>query len=58
MVWNYSSNHKTFSKTYFFRLLFFARVINDFHPDNIVHFAEQRAAPYSMKTQKRKVYSR
>ena len=30
------------------------RVINDFQPDTIVHFAEQRAAPYSMKNSKTK----
>ncbi len=59
MVWNHSSNHKInfqnidiFSEYY--SLL---RVINDFQPDNIVHFAEQRAAPYSMKNSKTKRYT-
>ena len=33
------------------------RVINDFQPDNIVHFAEQRAAPYSMKNSKTRRYT-
>ena len=32
-------------------------LINDFQPDTIVHFAEQRAAPYSMKSARHKRYT-
>ena len=32
-------------------------VVRDFHPDAIVHFAEQRAAPYSMVDRKHAVYT-
>ena len=32
-------------------------VIRDYQPDSIVHFAEQRAAPYSMKSSKHKRYT-
>lgn len=32
-------------------------LLNDWHPDSIVHFAEQRAAPYSMKSSKHKRYT-
>ena len=32
-------------------------LINDFKPDVIVHFAEQRAAPYSMKSSRHKRYT-
>ncbi len=32
-------------------------VIRDYQPDAIVHFAEQRAAPYSMKSPKHKRYT-
>lgn len=32
-------------------------VIKDFKPDAIIHFAEQRAAPYSMKGPKQKLYT-
>ncbi|WP_028771755.1 NAD-dependent epimerase/dehydratase family protein [Shewanella waksmanii] len=32
-------------------------IIKDYQPDAIVHFAEQRAAPYSMKTAAHKVYT-
>jgi UDP-sulfoquinovose synthase len=32
-------------------------VVRDFHPDTIVHFAEQRAAPYSMADRKHAVYT-
>lgn len=32
-------------------------LINDFQPQSIVHFAEQRAAPYSMKSAKHKRYT-
>jgi UDP-sulfoquinovose synthase len=32
-------------------------LINDSQPDAIVHFAEQRAAPYSMRTEKTKRYT-
>jgi len=31
--------------------------IRDYQPDSIVHFAEQRAAPYSMKSSKHKRYT-
>ncbi|WP_371054471.1 NAD-dependent epimerase/dehydratase family protein [Rhodosalinus sp. K401] len=31
--------------------------LTDYRPDAIVHFAEQRAAPYSMKTDRHKVYT-
>ncbi|SDL61153.1 UDP-sulfoquinovose synthase [Corynebacterium mycetoides] len=31
--------------------------INEFQPDAVVHFAEQRAAPYSMKNQRTKRYT-
>ena len=33
------------------------RVINEYRPDTIVHFAEQRAAPYSMKGPREKRYT-
>lgn len=33
------------------------RVVRDFRPESIVHFAEQRAAPYSMIDQKHAVYT-
>jgi len=33
------------------------RALRDFKPDAIVHFAEQRAAPYSMKSPKHKRYT-
>jgi UDP-sulfoquinovose synthase len=33
------------------------RVIEDIQPDAIVHFAEQRAAPYSMRSEKTKRYT-
>ncbi|MBT7503168.1 MAG: NAD-dependent epimerase/dehydratase family protein, partial [Gemmatimonadales bacterium] len=32
-------------------------VLNDFEPDALVHFAEQRAAPYSMKSSVHKRYT-
>jgi UDP-sulfoquinovose synthase len=32
-------------------------MVRDFHPDTIVHFAEQRAAPYSMISQAHAVYT-
>lgn len=32
-------------------------LLNDYRPDAVVHFAEQRAAPYSMKSPKHKVYT-
>lgn len=32
-------------------------LIRTFRPDSIVHFAEQRAAPYSMKTARHKLYT-
>ncbi|MEM9810904.1 MAG: NAD-dependent epimerase/dehydratase family protein [Pseudomonadota bacterium] len=35
----------------------FRDLIVSYHPDVIVHFAEQRAAPYSMKTAKHKRYT-
>lgn len=34
-----------------------ADLIADFQPDAIVHFAEQRAAPYSMKSEREKRYT-
>jgi UDP-sulfoquinovose synthase len=33
------------------------QMVGDFQPDTIVHFAEQRAAPYSMISQKHAVYT-
>ena len=33
------------------------KLIRDFHPDTIIHFAEQRAAPYSMKSSRHKRYT-
>jgi len=33
------------------------RLIEEFRPESIVHFAEQRAAPYSMKSPKHKRYT-
>jgi UDP-sulfoquinovose synthase len=36
---------------------FVHQMIGDFHPDTIVHFGEQRAAPYSMISQKHAVYT-
>jgi len=33
------------------------QLLYDFEPDSIVHFAEQRSAPYSMKTAKHKIYT-
>ncbi len=35
----------------------FLQAINEFEPDAMVHFAEQRAAPYSMKSSKHKRYT-
>jgi UDP-sulfoquinovose synthase len=35
----------------------FAAVLEDFKPEAIVHFAEQRAAPYSMRSTKHKRYT-
>ncbi len=32
-------------------------LIRDWKPDSVVHFAEQRAAPYSMKTARHKLYT-
>lgn len=32
-------------------------IIKKFHPDNIIHFGEQRAAPYSMKNKKTRCYT-
>src|SRR5205807_3893595 len=32
-------------------------LLNDFQPDAIVHFAEQRAPPYSMKSERHKRYT-
>src|SRR5947209_1420269 len=32
-------------------------MVRDFHPDTIVHFGEQRAAPYSMISQRHAVYT-
>jgi UDP-sulfoquinovose synthase len=32
-------------------------LINDWKPDSVVHFAEQRAAPYSMKSARHKLYT-
>ncbi len=32
-------------------------LFNDFKPDTVVHFAEQRAAPYSMKSARQKRYT-
>lgn len=32
-------------------------LMRDFRPDSVVHFAEQRAAPYSMKSSKHKRYT-
>ena len=32
--------------------VFVHQMVGEFHPDTIVHFAEQRAAPYSMISQK------
>jgi UDP-sulfoquinovose synthase len=34
-----------------------AALLEDFHPDAVVHFAEQRAAPYSMKSERHKRYT-
>ena len=36
---------------------FVHQMIRDFHPETIVHFAEQRAAPYSMISQAHAVYT-
>ena len=36
---------------------FVHEMVRDFHPDTIVHFAEQRAAPYSMISQAHAVYT-
>src|SRR5262245_27104000 len=33
------------------------RLIQDFHTETIIHFAEQRAAPYSMKSCRHKRYT-
>ncbi len=32
-------------------------IIKDYQPDTIIHFAEQRAAPYSMKSSAHKIYT-
>jgi UDP-sulfoquinovose synthase len=34
-----------------------AALLEDFRPDAVVHFAEQRAAPYSMKSERHKRYT-
>jgi UDP-sulfoquinovose synthase len=36
---------------------FVHQMVGDFHPDTIVHFGEQRAAPYSMISQAHAVYT-
>jgi UDP-sulfoquinovose synthase len=36
---------------------FVHQMVRDFHPDTIVHYAEQRAAPYSMISQAHAVYT-
>ena len=36
---------------------FMTRVIREYRPDTVVHFAEQRSAPYSMIDQKHAVYT-
>jgi UDP-sulfoquinovose synthase len=36
---------------------FVHQMVRDFHPDTIVHFGEQRAAPYSMISQAHAVYT-
>jgi len=36
---------------------FLREIIIDFGPDAIIHFAEQRAAPYSMKSERQKRYT-
>jgi UDP-sulfoquinovose synthase len=36
---------------------FVHQMIGDFRPDTVVHFAEQRAAPYSMVSQAHAVYT-
>jgi len=36
---------------------FVSRMLNEFRPDAVVHFAEQRSAPYSMIDQKHAVYT-
>ncbi len=36
---------------------FVHQMVRDFHPETIVHFAEQRAAPYSMISQRHAVYT-
>ncbi len=36
---------------------FLAGVIQDFQPDSVVHFAEQRSAPYSMIDRKHAVFT-
>ena len=36
---------------------FVHQMVRDFHPETIVHFAEQRAAPYSMISQAHAVYT-
>ena len=33
------------------------RLLIEYHPDVIIHFAEQRAAPYSMKSERQKRYT-
>ena len=38
-------------------MLNFLSLINEIKPDSIVHFAEQRSAPYSMKSSKEKRYT-
>ena len=34
-----------------------AELLADFRPDTVIHFAEQRAAPYSMKSERNKRYT-
>jgi UDP-sulfoquinovose synthase len=35
----------------------FKQVVNNFRPDSIIHLGEQRAAPYSMKNEKTRLYT-
>ena len=51
--WNISYRHVDIAKDFYH----FAKIVQDLRPDAIVHFAEQRAAPYSMISQHERRYT-
>lgn len=51
--WNISYRHVDIAKDFYH----FAKIVQDLRPEAIVHFAEQRAAPYSMISQHERRYT-